>query len=277
MKSNTGTFVLPSLSENIVSCLSSIYKNEISYEYITDKIAKDLSMYKKVLDIANTQHYSKGQITDDLKQAIIRLGIVNLTVLLTSEYYSKFPKFEDIGFFSLKKFNLHSVCVSKFSFEIAKSLNLSTANDLMLAGAFHDVGLLARAVMQRDIMQDVVNCCNSSKINFYNAETKLQIMTHDILGADLIQSWGFNQNVLNLIRHHHTKEKMRPYRVDYLNKELNILELSDILAHRFSCGYENYHTELKIHPMMIERLGLSKEEVMTLVKTISKTIPLFMI
>lgn len=277
MKSNTGTFVLPSLSENIVSCLSSIYKNEISYEYITDKIAKDLSMYKKVLDIANTQHYSKGQITDDLKQAIIRLGIVNLTVLLTSEYYSKFPKFEDIGFFSLKKFNLHSVCVSKFSFEIAKSLNLPTANDLMLAGAFHDVGLLARAVMQRDIMQDVVNCCNSSKINFYNAETKLQIMTHDILGADLIQSWGFNQNVLNLIRHHHTKEKMRPYRVDYLNKELNILELSDILAHRFSCGYENYHTELKIHPMMIERLGLSKEEVMTLVKTISKTIPLFMI
>nr|BFD31797.1 hypothetical protein GTC16762_14150 [Pigmentibacter ruber] len=277
MKNTNTTFVLPSLSENIVSCLSAIYKNEISYDAITDKISKDLSMFKKVLDVANSQHYSKGVITDDLKQAIIRLGIVNLTVLLTSEYYSKFPKFEDIGFFSLKKFNLHSVCVSKFAFEIAKLLNLSTANDLMLAGAFHDVGLLIRAVMQREIMQDIVNCCIADKINFYTAETKLQVMTHDILGSDLLQSWGFNQNVLNIIRFHHAKEKLRPYRVDFLNKEINILELSDVLAHRFSCGFENYHTELKVHPMLIERLGLSKETVMQLVKKISKTVPLYMI
>lgn len=270
-------FILPALSESIVNCLSAIYKNEVSYDYLTDKISKDLSMFKKVLDLANSQQFSKGQVTDDLRQAIIRLGIVNLTLLLTSEYYSKIPKFADIGFFTLKKFNLHSVCVSKFSFEISKLLNLNTANDLMLAGAFHDVGLLARAVLQRELMQDIVHCCLEDKINFYGAEMKLQAMTHDVYAIEVLQNWGFNQNVLNLIRYHHTPEKMRPYRVDYLNKELNILELADKLAHRFSCGFDQYTTELKIPPILIERLGVSKDTVITLVKSISKSIPLFIV
>ncbi|WP_161597569.1 HDOD domain-containing protein [Fluviispira multicolorata] len=261
--------IIPPLTENIVSCLSSIYKNEYIIDNMVEKIGKDIGLFNKILILANSQHYSQGKQTNDLKQAIVRIGIINLTLVLTSEYYNKYNNIEEIYFFNLKQFNLHSSCVSRFAFELCKILNISTMNDITLAAAFHDIGILARAIMHKDIMKNIIEKCKTDKVHFHKAEMDLNITSHEIIGADILSEWGMNQNIILLVKNHHTKENVRSSETYYLNKELCILELADILAHRISFSFKGYTRDVRVNMMLIDRLGISKEKVIELIKFVS--------
>ncbi|WP_186644035.1 HDOD domain-containing protein [Fluviispira vulneris] len=268
-------FVIPPLTENIVSCLSSIYKNEFIIDNMVEKIARDIGLFNKILLIANSQRYGQGVQTNDLKQAIVRIGIINLTLVLTSEYYTKYTSIEEIGFFNLKQFNLHSSCVSRFAFEIAKIINLPTLHDVTLAAAFHDLGLLARAILHKDIMKNLVEKCTQDKIHFHKAEMELNITSHEIIGADILSEWGLNKNIILLVRNHHTKESVRSSDTDYLEKEFIVLELADILAHRISCGFEGYTRDIRVNMMLIDRLGISKDKIVELIKIVNHSMNSF--
>ena len=58
-------------------------------------------------------------------------------------------------------------------FEIANYLKLDTTNNLMIAGAFHDIGLIGRAILDKESMKKIVLNCIQKKINFYESEIDL--------------------------------------------------------------------------------------------------------
>ncbi|WGL60511.1 HDOD domain-containing protein [Pigmentibacter sp. JX0631] len=266
---------IPPLSENIIACLSSIYKNDVSYESLCEKISKDMSLIQKVFDIANSQLYSKGIKTNNLKEAIIRIGITNLTTILTSEYYSQYKKIDGIAFFKLKEFNQHSIFVSKLCFEIGKSLNLDRKFDLMIAGMFHDIGLLIRALSQPEKMEILIEKSKNDKINFYTSEINIQLLTHDQLGANLLEKWGFNRQVVDLVKHHHTPTQHRTSSIDYLSKEFDILELSNQISSKYSFGFHNNDPHVKISQILLDKIAISKNGLNSILKDVVLNLNVF--
>lgn len=266
---------IPPLNENIISCLSAIYKSDVTYEYICDKIAKDMGLIQKIFFIANSQLYSNGNKTSNLKEAIIRIGITNLTTILTSEYYNQYKKFDGIEFFDIKSFNKHSIFVSKLCFEIANAIHIEKKFDLMLAGTFHDIGLLVRAINQPDKMKLIIEKCRNEKISIYNAEISLQILTHDQLGFTLLEKWGFNQQVLELVKYHHTPSHHRTNSIDYLEKEFDILELVNQISNKYSFGFHSNNHHAKINPVLLDKISITKDSLSKLLNKVILSLNIF--
>ena len=72
-----------------------MYKSNFNYDVLSQKISTDIGLSEKVLILANSQFFSQGAPkTNNLKQAIVRIGGSNLLKVLTDEYYNK--KFKNI-------------------------------------------------------------------------------------------------------------------------------------------------------------------------------------
>ncbi|MES2614423.1 MAG: HDOD domain-containing protein [Bdellovibrionota bacterium] len=256
---NLDYFYVPPLPETLVSCISYMYADSFDYDILVKKITSDVGLTEKLFTVANSQYYSQGAVaTSNLKQALTRIGVTSLLKILTSEYYNTVFKNTETDFFTLRDFNRHASYVSHLAVTLGEHLQVEDTNDLMIAGLFHDIGLLARSHCQNSLMQKIVHKCKENKIDFYSAEMLETLPTHDALGKQVANKWNLSDRVTFLIEHHHTPENQRPTTPDYgLHKELDILTFADTLAHRMKFGYNDYIRDTKVNQSFLDRLGLS--------------------
>lgn len=260
---NLDYFYVPPLPETLVSCINYIYDSNFNLEVLIKKITTDVGLTEKIFTLANSQYYSQGGVaTYNLSQAITRIGVNNLLKVLSSEYYKSTFQNVDIDFFTLRDFNRHSSYVSHLAVTIGEHLHVEDTNDLMIAGLFHDIGLIARSHCQNKIMQNVIKRCKDNKIDFFNAEKKEIVPTHNALGKQVAAKWKLSERVGFLIEHHHPTDMKPEETPSYaLSRELDILTFADTLAHRMKYGYTDYDRETKVSRQLLDRLGLSVETV----------------
>ncbi len=256
---NLDYFYVPPLPETLINCITYMYKDDFNYDVLVRKVSLDIGLTEAIFTVANSQYYSKGAVaTSNLKQAIVRIGGDNLLKILSREYYRTTFKNVDIDFFTLRDFNRHSSYVAHLAVSIAEHLHIEDTNDLLIAGLFHDIGLLARSYCQNKIMQNIVGKCKERKTDFYSVEKSESTPSHDKLGRQVAEKWNLNERVGFLIEHHHTSQKQTNVSDDpKLNKELDILTFADIIAHRMKFGYTDYHRDTKVNQSFLDRLGLN--------------------
>jgi HD-like signal output (HDOD) protein len=271
---NIDAFSLPPLPEVLLNCLTYMYNKDFNYEALVKKITNDIGLTEKILTISNSQYFSQGgAATNNLKQALVRIGSKSLINILTDEYYKSSFGNVEIDFFTLKDLTVHSSYVSHIAVQIGAYLKINETNDLMLAGLFHDVGLLARFFCDKETMKKIVNKCKDNKIDFYTAEKSENIPTHDKIGKEVAIKWNLSQRVAFLIGQHHTPEVERGNATDFeLYRELDILMFSDTLAHRMKQGYMHYLRETKISQYYLDRLGLTSEVVAKIASDTMKSV-----
>ena len=260
---NLDYFYVPPLPETLINCISYMYKDNFNYDVLVKKVSTDVGLTETIFTVANSQYYSQGAVsTSNLKQAIIRIGGNNILKILSSEYYKSTFKNVEIDFFTLRDFNRHASYVSHLAVALGEHLNMEDTNDLMIAGLFHDVGLIARSYCQNDSMKSIVSKCKQNKIDFYTVEKAETVPTHDLLGRQVANKWNLTARVSYLIEHHHTAEMHRPGVADAnLHKELDILTFADTLAHRMKFGFHDYVRDTKVSQQFLDRLGLTVEVV----------------
>ena len=258
---NIEKFELPPLPETLLNCMTYMYKNDFNYETLIKKITTDVGLTGKIFHLANSQLYSQGgKATDNLLQAMARIGANNLLKILTDEYYKAGFGSIKIDFFTLKDFSLHSSFVSHIAVLIAEQLKIENSNDLMIAALFHDIGHLARYVCDQKTMVDLISKCKENKCDFYTQEKNDNITPHNIIGREVAKKWNLSPRVTYLIEHHHTPEAERPDSGDiHLSRDLEILMFSDILAHRMKIGYNNYVRDTRITKYFLDRIGITSE------------------
>ena len=258
---NLSYFYVPPLPENLINCIAYLSNDNFNYEVLIKKVTNDIGLTEKIFKVANSQYYSQGGVaTNNLNQAILRIGVNNLLKLLSFEYYKSTFKNVDIDFFTLRDFNRHSSYVSHLAVTLGEYLHIEDTNDLMIAGLFHDVGLIARSHCQNQTMSKLVHKCKSTKTDFYTVEKEESVQSHDELGKLVASKWQLNERVSYLIEHHHTSEAQSIVIGDSsLSKELDILAFADTLAHRMKFGYTDYIRETKVTKQFLDRLGLNPE------------------
>jgi HD-like signal output (HDOD) protein len=258
---NLNYFYVPPLPETLIHCLSYLSNDDFDYDLLVRKVATDIGLTEKIFQVANSPFYSQGAVaTNNLSQAILRIGVNNLLKILSFEYYKNTFKNVDIDFFTLRDFNRHSCYVSQLSVALGEYLNVEDTNDLMIAGLFHDIGLIARSHCQNMTMKTLVQKCHDNGKDFFSMEKDQATQTHDELGKLVAAKWQLNSRITYLIAHHHTSEAQPMVAGDSsLNKELDILTLSDTIAHRMKYGYREYVRDTKVTRQFLDRLGLDSD------------------
>jgi HD-like signal output (HDOD) protein len=205
-----------------------ILKEDPDVRLIEKWIVSDQALTGQVLRVANSSFYRGLVKVSTVRNAILRLGInevSNIVTLVTQEqnYFSKDATLQEI----MRNLWRHSVGCAIGAHWLAREAGFQPlVHEAFFAGLLHDVGKLFILKVVEDLKRRGKMASQTSVALLNEAMESL----HAESGASLMGHWNLPQRYCNVARHHHD-ELVDPK--DYL---LLVVALSNRACHRIGIG-----------------------------------------
>jgi HD-like signal output (HDOD) protein len=259
---------IPPLDATVQQALAMLGKPGVDGRALSSLIGHDAGLVLSIFKVANSAFFSQGKPTSDLTLAISRIGFSWVRQVLVSHALKTGFAFKSNKIFDGNSFRRHCSFVAFVALELAQKRCPAYANDLFLAGMFHDVGLAALATFQPPEFDILAEECLRSQVAFAEAEERLKKPPHRDLGMAIVASWSFPETVSKLIAAHDLPFNAVSTTIEEaLHIPAEILATADKLAHRFGAGFHQYQHDNFISPFSLKRLQLTPEDLMTAVAT----------
>jgi HD-like signal output (HDOD) protein len=195
---------IPPLSSNSLLLQQEVTKDSPSLEKIETMIKYDPALTSHVLKIANSVFYRGLHQIDNIKDAILRLGLNEMkNILIWAVHQSNF-KTTDLF---IKKFKTdlwyHSLSVATGALWTANYLDMENiASKAFIAGLLHDMGILY-------LLTAFEKTKSANKIEHYPSEFVLNELIkqfHTDQGYELLKLWNLPEQFIIIARDHHTQD-----------------------------------------------------------------------
>jgi len=199
-------------------------------------ISADQSLSVKVLKLINSACYG-GHKTDDIQQAIMRLGFRTVSQIVTNVSICNMFKDDSEGLFDRSEFWRHSVAVAVISRMIAVESRHARPDEVFTCGLLHDIGKLILDQYLHQEMATILRHAKEKKIGFYQAEKATFPIDHTTVGEMASKTWRLPILVLVAIKHHHTRLEDRkgiPLSDDVVT---DYVRLADFIARDMAIGH----------------------------------------
>ena len=251
---------LPTIPNTYLKLTDAI-DHDLYLEDITKIIEGDPSVSSQILHIANTAFY--GIKTGSIKNAILNLGLSNIkNIVLTSEI------FNNCTLASNEKETLwkHSSLTNKLLIEMYKSLlNKAIAEDCYSAGLLHDIGKILIASNFPDQYKQFSSLKKlKSDSPEYELEKDLFNITHNELGAYLLNWWEIPSSIVEVALFHDEPEKSTA-----LNKELVSMTH---LANHYSWRIIDKDHFSPLNKNIFNYIGFTEENCENFIKSVSSEV-----
>lgn len=186
---------LPGLYMN----LNKLIEEDADIDKISATIQEDPAISSKVLQIANSAYF--GAKTGSVKKAIMNLGLVNIrNIALTSEIFdliSNNSKEKELLW-------IHSSLTNQIMIKTYKDLLKKKLLDKdASAGLMHDIGKIILFKNFPKEYEIVFNNVRNRKIPFTQSEKEIFNVTHDEIGAYILNWWGIPTSMVEAALYHH--------------------------------------------------------------------------
>lgn len=268
-------FHLPKISTIYNDCLRMLNSSDIDVNLLIKEVVQDIELSSNILKLANSNLFLLGQgvSTNDLKTAIFRIGYENLRQLIILHILeNSFSLNDSINFFEFKSYIKHSSFVSLLCIEFAKKIAPNNIAEIQVAGLMHDLGLIVMACHLNSNFKLLVNYCIKKNVDFAVAEHQLGIMSHAKIAYQVLNFWDIPENIKLLVSNHDTFNlNDRKNIKTETNILVDIIVLSDLLAHSYGFGFKDYKRDTKIDSLMLKRMMLTSDIVKEVVKNALET------
>jgi len=242
-----GTMVIPAMPQVIAKAMRIANKPETTVAELEALIGQDQSVAARLMQIANSVFYSRTTEAKSIKDAIVRIGQVELkntlyslfvqTRLFTSEMYGEL----------IRSLWLHSLGVAEISRRLALPLGIDY-DVAFLGGLLHDVGKAALLGTMKDEIEDK---------SYYAADVVEEAMEpiHELAGGMLLKSWKLPDEITRAIISHHHLERAGDHK-----RLAMLIHMADIMAFRIGIGVDTENkarqesTESGVAPLFIRHL-----------------------
>lgn len=180
-----------------------------SFAEVADIISIDPALTAKVLRIANSPLYAKQRKIENLRQAIMILGL-NSTMMLALSFSmvsgldNKEATRLDHNLFWRR--SLEAACACRL---LGKQLNCKNSEDFFLAGLLSDVGMLALDKIMPDLYSSIA-MLQTSHLAFRTAEQAALGSDHASVGAWLLKHWKLPERWIVAVAGSHDPEAVAP-------------------------------------------------------------------
>lgn len=177
---------------------------QISAGKVANLIAKDPGLATKVLRVANSPMYSKRRKSDNLRQALVTLGL-NATVSLALGFslVSNYQRAKDSGL-DYPRFWRRSIFCAAAARQWAARLPDANAEDAFLAALLQDIAILAIDRVQRGFYVDLHAQATHQELIEY--EVSRIGADHAALGAWLLRHWKLPESLCTTVEASHGGE-----------------------------------------------------------------------
>ena len=197
---------LPGLPEVALNIKKAIDKDDVTIEDVVRIVKSDPVIVVRLIEVANSVLTRGVDSVKSVHDAILRLGL-SMTQNLVISFSVKrlFQTKQKILKNYMVKMYEHSVEISAISFALAKKLHRFDADQLLLVGLIHDIGVIP-----------ILKYIDETGLEIHNEEEVENVVKklRSAVGALVIKKWGFPDEMIFAVEHAENWFKKEPDAVD---------------------------------------------------------------
>ncbi len=233
---------LQGLSPTVSHVLRLTESADSTMEEIARVIKQDYAVAIKILRLANSVAYGRGQAIDTVDKAVGRLGLSQIRqAMLNLNVMHRFTSSGQYGRINGGQFWEHSIGVGIIAAQIARCRSTEEADLAFTMGLVHDLGRLMFAQELGDVYEQVLATADDLGLPLELVESKLLILNHAEAMDRLLHAWKFPKDFIDpIVFHHLSVENIRHVAPKRL-VEVATLALADRLCHALVIGHSGNH------------------------------------
>lgn len=228
---------LCTLSEPIVKILEAINSPDTDIDDVADLLKLDQTIAMKIMRVANSIEYARGEQTITLKDAIIRIGLEELKNLVTGiGIVDNLAEIKSTGSLNHELFWEHSLAVAVCSSKIASYCPDVGDEVAFTAAILHDIG---RVILQQtfpDEYKQVLETADNLGISLELVEKRLLLADHTSIAQTMLHSWNLPKDLVDAIANHHCQPSKLSTSCPKNTRLAAIIELSNRIVHAMGIG-----------------------------------------
>ncbi len=188
----------PAIAQQIIALAAD---PDIDLVRVAATIAKDPVLTAKVLKVANSPLYSKRRRSDNLRQALVVLGLNAATTLaLRFSLVGTYKNVKGAGVDYLR-FWRKTILSASAARAFAEQQRVASAEDVFLAALLQDLAILAVDRVMPDFYAALPKTCSHTELRAY--EHSRLGMDHAELGGWLLAQWRLPEGLCDCVRRSH--------------------------------------------------------------------------
>lgn len=227
---------LKALSPAVANVLKLTQSDRTSIESIAQAIKQDQAMAVRILKLANSVVYTRGQPVQTIDKAVVRIGLSQIRqVMLNISVIDQFS-LVTVGDADIGQFWEHALACGIIAAEIARASCPERADLAFTLGLVHDVGRIFYAEQFGDDYGRVVRTASDLRLPLEQVETRLMGLNHADGMDHLLHSWKFPKELIDpIVLHHHSVGHIRRLAPRAIT-EAATLTLANRLCHALALG-----------------------------------------
>jgi len=192
---------LPAIAQEILALLDD---DLVSLNKLKKVVENDPAISSRLLSIANSAYFGFGQPVKTLDTAIFKVGfdvVKNIAIGIAMMTVFEGDRHQTALHYE-RLFN-HSVSVGFVSKLLSRRFKLNIADEVLICGLLHDIGLLILSRYFPEKYQEVLHAIDKDKA-LHEAEKQVFDFTHADIGFWLAKKWNLPDTVTDSILYHHT-------------------------------------------------------------------------
>lgn len=173
-------------------------------------IGQDPQISAKILGMANSAMVSASRQIATVREATLLLGTKRIQSVATGIAIISLMTKAPVGEFNVQSLWLHSFRVAFATQGIARIMpaNMRPHEDqIFLAAMLHDIGYLVLAYLDPKLSDKLHNhLAAQPERPAMDVEREILDICHDELGAELAQHWNLPEEIIAVLRYHHTPD-----------------------------------------------------------------------
>jgi len=193
---------LPSLPHVLVDMLHACQGNQATFQDLSQIISRDAAITARVVSLANSTFYSRGNKINSLERALLVLGTDTIkTIVITASIQQFFSGIRPKQNVYLKQFWKRSLRCALIAKSFAILTSYPSPDEAYLTGLLHNIGELVLETNYSDEFGRLLQI--DDELLRGVEETKRFGVSHCEVGAWLASEWGLSEFTSDAIHYHH--------------------------------------------------------------------------
>lgn len=236
---------LKALSPSVMQIIKLTSSETGSVESVVEAVKMDQGIALKVLKLANSVVYTRGEPVENVHKAVMRIGLAQIRqAVLNISVVDQFGCDTHNQHLDGLKFWEHSIATGLICSQVARTLGLSDVeiDSAFTMGLLHDVGKLVYSDMLGETYQQVMATARSLQLPLEQVESRLLLVNHADAMDRILHAWRFPKNLINPIAFHHLSMGNVRHMARSTVQEVSMLGVADRLAHALLLGDSGNNT-----------------------------------
>jgi HD-like signal output (HDOD) protein len=203
----------------------------LEVQQVVDLISQDKSLAAQCLHMANSPLYGRWQNVDNIRSAVVALGLQRMRDIAVSCSLLKLVP-QDKTKLDPMVFWEHSLGCALVARQFARRIGFPDPGKAYLAGLLHDIGIVAELSVLPGEFQEALELARTQGVPLHEAETRTLGFTHCDAGKIIAERWHLSPDLVAVLSCHH-----EPLSAQQNRDLVALVSVSDLLCRMCGLGH----------------------------------------